>query len=136
MAKGTELRIRARGQHATTVEARNDIIRHLLHVMEAERIPPVSTRLLHEALFAANAFTFYDEVSPDDALFGRRPAMLPDLPILDRERPTETVDHSREQMMRKVCTEAITQATAAAKTNRALRTETPINGQHYYGEGD
>eukprot|EP00959_Pyramimonas_sp_CCMP1952_P216887 4535713-Pyramimonas_sp.AAC.1 len=35
-AKGTELRLRARGQHAATIEARNGILRHLLHVMEAE----------------------------------------------------------------------------------------------------
>eukprot|EP00959_Pyramimonas_sp_CCMP1952_P436658 9143451-Pyramimonas_sp.AAC.1 len=36
MAKGTGLWIRARGQHATTIEARHGILRHLLHVMEAE----------------------------------------------------------------------------------------------------
>eukprot|EP00959_Pyramimonas_sp_CCMP1952_P418321 8763520-Pyramimonas_sp.AAC.1 len=64
-AKGTELRIRALRQHAATMEARNDILRHLLHAMEAELnrldIPLVFARLLHEALFAANAFTFYDE---------------------------------------------------------------------------
>eukprot|EP00959_Pyramimonas_sp_CCMP1952_P282428 5903263-Pyramimonas_sp.AAC.1 len=35
-ANGTEFRIRARGQHATMIEARNGILRHLLHVMEAE----------------------------------------------------------------------------------------------------
>eukprot|EP00959_Pyramimonas_sp_CCMP1952_P176383 3685872-Pyramimonas_sp.AAC.1 len=35
-AQGTELRIRTRGQHATTTEARNDILRHLPHVMDAE----------------------------------------------------------------------------------------------------
>eukprot|EP00959_Pyramimonas_sp_CCMP1952_P337499 7067824-Pyramimonas_sp.AAC.1 len=35
-AKGIELRIRARGQRATTIEARNGILRHILHVMEAE----------------------------------------------------------------------------------------------------
>eukprot|EP00959_Pyramimonas_sp_CCMP1952_P312792 6547478-Pyramimonas_sp.AAC.1 len=79
-AKGTELR-----QHATTIEARNGILRHLLHVMEAEL-----NRLLHEALFAANAFIFYNEVSPCNALVGRQPAMLPDLPVLDHEQPTET----------------------------------------------
>eukprot|EP00959_Pyramimonas_sp_CCMP1952_P090023 1884499-Pyramimonas_sp.AAC.2 len=43
--------------------------------------------------------------------------MLPDLPVLDHEQPTETSDHSREQ------------------TNRALRTKTTVTGQHYYGEG-
>eukprot|EP00959_Pyramimonas_sp_CCMP1952_P195929 4096491-Pyramimonas_sp.AAC.1 len=94
--------MRARGQHATTIEARNGILRHLLHVMEAELnlldIPLVFTRLLHETLFAANAFTICNEVSP---LFGRQPAMLPDLPVLDHEQPTETSYHSREQTMRR-----------------------------------
>eukprot|EP00959_Pyramimonas_sp_CCMP1952_P081766 1707984-Pyramimonas_sp.AAC.1 len=73
--------MRARGQHAAPVEARNGILRHLLHVIEAELnrldTPLVFTRLLHETLFAADAFTFYDEVSPCNALFGRRPAMPP-----------------------------------------------------------
>eukprot|EP00959_Pyramimonas_sp_CCMP1952_P116943 2444386-Pyramimonas_sp.AAC.1 len=104
-ARDTELMIRARGQHATTIEARNGTSRHLLHVVEAELnrldMPLVFTRLLHEALVAASAFTFYDEVSPYNALFGRRPATLPDLPVLDHEQPTETSDHSREQTMRK-----------------------------------
>eukprot|EP00959_Pyramimonas_sp_CCMP1952_P316342 6621365-Pyramimonas_sp.AAC.1 len=108
--------------------------------MEAELnrldIPLVFTRPLHEALFAANAFTFYNEVSPYNALFGRQPAMLPDLPVLDHDQPTETSDHSREQTIRRVCIEAITQATAVANTNRAFRTKTTITGQHYYGEGN
>eukprot|EP00959_Pyramimonas_sp_CCMP1952_P213833 4474319-Pyramimonas_sp.AAC.1 len=129
-AKGTELRMRARGQRATTIEARSGRLRHLLHVMEVELnrldIPLVFTRLLHEALFAANAFTFYNEVSPCNALFGRQPAMPADLPVLDHEQPTETSDHSREQMIRKICIEAIAQATAVAKTNRALRTKTTV----------
>eukprot|EP00959_Pyramimonas_sp_CCMP1952_P043375 907209-Pyramimonas_sp.AAC.1 len=53
-------------------------------VVEAELnrlyIPLVFTRLLHEASCAANALTFYNEVSPCNALLGRQPAMLPDLP--------------------------------------------------------
>eukprot|EP00959_Pyramimonas_sp_CCMP1952_P310669 6501386-Pyramimonas_sp.AAC.1 len=62
--------------------------------------------------------------------------MLPDLPVLDHEQPTDTSDHSREQTIRRVCIKAITQATAVAKTNRALRTKTTHTGQHYYDEGD
>eukprot|EP00959_Pyramimonas_sp_CCMP1952_P133474 2791114-Pyramimonas_sp.AAC.1 len=93
-AKGTELRLLASGQRATTIEARNDILRHILRVVEAELkrldIPLTFARQLREALFAANAFTFYDEVSPYNALFGRQLAMLPDLPVLDYEQPTET----------------------------------------------
>eukprot|EP00959_Pyramimonas_sp_CCMP1952_P142034 2973217-Pyramimonas_sp.AAC.1 len=37
-AKSIDFRIRARGQHAATTEARHGILRHLLHVMEAELI--------------------------------------------------------------------------------------------------
>eukprot|EP00959_Pyramimonas_sp_CCMP1952_P159727 3340740-Pyramimonas_sp.AAC.1 len=73
--------------------------------MEAELnrldIPLMFTRLLHEALFTASAFTFYDEVSPYSALFGRQPALLPDLPVLDHEQPMEASDRFREQMIRK-----------------------------------
>eukprot|EP00959_Pyramimonas_sp_CCMP1952_P136975 2866239-Pyramimonas_sp.AAC.1 len=107
--------------------------------MEAEvnrlDVPLVFTRLLHEVLFATNASTFYNEVSPYNALFGWQPAVLPDLPVLDQEQPTETSDHSRDQTIRRACIEAITQATAAAKTNRAQRTKTTFTGQHYYDEG-
>eukprot|EP00959_Pyramimonas_sp_CCMP1952_P206157 4311268-Pyramimonas_sp.AAC.1 len=35
-AKVIELRIRAHGQRATTIEAITGILRHILHVMEAE----------------------------------------------------------------------------------------------------
>eukprot|EP00959_Pyramimonas_sp_CCMP1952_P205655 4300688-Pyramimonas_sp.AAC.1 len=42
------------------------------------------------------------------------------------ERPAETSDHSHEQIMRKVCIEAIAQAIAVARTSRALRTRTTV----------
>eukprot|EP00959_Pyramimonas_sp_CCMP1952_P122345 2557652-Pyramimonas_sp.AAC.1 len=74
-SKGTELRMRARGQRVTTIEARSGILRHLLHVVETELnrlgIPLVFARLLHEALFAASAFTFFSEVAPCSALLDR-----------------------------------------------------------------
>eukprot|EP00959_Pyramimonas_sp_CCMP1952_P288330 6029262-Pyramimonas_sp.AAC.1 len=62
--------------------------------------------------------------------------MLPDLPILDHEQPTETSDQSREQMMRKARIEATSQAAAVAKTNRALRTKITTTCQHYYDDGN
>eukprot|EP00959_Pyramimonas_sp_CCMP1952_P247320 5169994-Pyramimonas_sp.AAC.1 len=139
-AKGTELRIRARGQRATTIEARSGILRYFLQVMETELkrldITLMFTRLLHAASFAANAFADYSEVSPCSALFGWQPGVFPDLPVLDHEQPTETSDHSREQVICRACIEDIIQATAVAKTNRALRTKTTITGQCYYDEGD
>eukprot|EP00959_Pyramimonas_sp_CCMP1952_P147924 3095716-Pyramimonas_sp.AAC.1 len=61
--------------------------------------------------------------------------MLPDLPVLDLEQPTETSDHSHKQTIRWACIEATTQATALTKTNRALRIQTVITGKHYYDGG-
>ena len=94
-------------------------------------IPLVIPRLLHEAMFASRAFTFYNGVSPYNALYGRQPAMLPDLPVPDHEQETETTGHSRGELIRRVNLEALTQATAVAKANRALRTKTSIAGQRY-----
>eukprot|EP00959_Pyramimonas_sp_CCMP1952_P063103 1318964-Pyramimonas_sp.AAC.1 len=86
--------MRARGQRPATIAARSGILRHLLHAMEAELdgldIPLVFARLLHEASFASSALTFYNEVSPYSALFGRQPATLPDPPVLDHEQQSDS----------------------------------------------
>ena len=81
-------------------------------------------RLLTEALFVINAFTFYNGSSPYNALLGRQPACLPDLPTPDFDQKTETSDHAREQHIRAVSLEAITQATAVAKTLSSWRQDT------------
>ena len=71
---------------------------HLMEESLKHRDRPVNfTRLLAEALFLCNAFTFYNGDSPYSALLGRQPACLPDLNVLDHETPDETSDHSREQ---------------------------------------
>eukprot|EP00959_Pyramimonas_sp_CCMP1952_P216590 4530258-Pyramimonas_sp.AAC.1 len=62
--------------------------------------------------------------------------MLPDLPVLDRERQTETSYHTRERTIRRVSVEVIKQAAAMAKTSGAFRIKTTVAGQHYYNEGD
>ena len=79
---GTELRVRASGQHANVIEARNGLLRGILHVMEEDfkrhDIPIVFKRLLGEGIFACNAFTFYNGMSRYNACTGRQPQMLPD----------------------------------------------------------
>eukprot|EP00959_Pyramimonas_sp_CCMP1952_P094081 1967964-Pyramimonas_sp.AAC.1 len=72
---------------------------HIESELKERDIPIVFTRLLTEATFAINAFTFYNSVSPYNALLGRQPACLPDLPTLDFETKTETSDHAREQQI-------------------------------------
>eukprot|EP00959_Pyramimonas_sp_CCMP1952_P374961 7852522-Pyramimonas_sp.AAC.1 len=62
--QGTTLRIRAPGQHATSIESRNGILRGTVHIIEEELnrhdIPIVFTRVLAEGIFVTNAFTFYN----------------------------------------------------------------------------
>ncbi len=61
---GTELRFRAPGQHANYIERRNSILRHTMHLIEEDvkrydyDLP--FDRLLAEAVFVCNAFTFYN----------------------------------------------------------------------------
>eukprot|EP00959_Pyramimonas_sp_CCMP1952_P154821 3238983-Pyramimonas_sp.AAC.1 len=119
--KGTALRIRAPGQHATSIESRNGILRGTLHVIEEElnrhNIPIVFTRVLAECIFVTSAFTFYSGVSPYQAHAGRQPSFLPDPDSLDFPKGPETSGHERERRVREVSLEAITQATAVAKTS-------------------
>jgi len=93
-------------------------------------------RLLGEAFFVCNAFTFYNGVSPYNALTGRQPACLPDLQNEDFDPNGENTDGNREQRIRQAGLEAITQATAAAKIKRALKTSTTIDGSRLYKPGD
>ena len=57
-------------------------------------------RLLGESLFATNAFTFHNGVSPYMGLYGRQPAMLPDLENLDFPDVGTSSDGRREARVR------------------------------------
>ena len=84
---GTNLLVRAPGQHARHIESRNAILRHTMHVLETElhrySLELSFKRLLGEAMLATNAFTFYNGVSPYNALYGRQPPFLPELENID-----------------------------------------------------
>ena len=93
-------------------------------------------RLYAEALFVVNAFTFYNGVSPYNAHTGRQPACLPDLENIDYPQGGELTNVSREQRIREAGLEAITQSTAIAKINRALKASTTIDGSRLFKPGD
>ena len=75
-------------------------------------------------------------MSPYKAYTGRQPACLPDLENLDFPKTGELSDTQRGQRIREVAIEAITQATAVAKTKRALKAKTTPDGAHEYKTGD
>ena len=93
-------------------------------------------RLLGEAMFVTNAFTFYNGVSPYNALTGRQPPCLPDLENIDFPSKGENTDGNREQRIRETAIEAITQSTAVSKTTRALKSKTTADGAREYKVGD
>ena len=97
-----------------------DLTRHSIHL-------PLVT-LLGESMFATNAFTFYNGVSPCTAHTDRQPPCLPDLETPDFDGPGETAGHDRERRVREASIEAITQTTSVAKVNRTLRAKTTIHG--------
>ena len=140
---GTDLRINAPLQHASIVEARQSMLRHVMHMIEEEfkrasnqTVTIPFARLYAEALFVVNAFSFYNGVSPYNAHTGRQPAFLPDLENIDFEKGGENADGNRERRIREVAIEAITQSTAVAKINRALKAKTTIDGGQLYKTGD
>ena len=137
---GTELRIRAPKQHASTVESRNSVLRTVMHLIEADlkrySITLSFKRILGEGFFVCNAFTFYNGASPYNAHCGRQPACLPDLENIDFPKEGENSDGAREARIREAGIQAITQATAVAKINRALKAKTSIDGGRTYATGD
>ena len=137
---GTELRVRASGQHARLVEARNSMLRHIMHMIEEDLrrhghdIP--FSRLLSESIFVVNAFSFYNGVTPYNCHTGRQPACLPQLANIDFPSAGTPSDGSREQRIREASLNAVTQATAEAKTKRALAAKTTIDGGKTFKIGD
>lgn len=137
---GTELRISAPGQHAQTVNTRIGVLRHTMHLIEEDLKRYNHTisfpRLLGEDIFVCDAFSVYNGVTPYNAYTGRQLPFLPDLQNLDFEKESENTDGEREQRIWQTGLEAITQSTAVAEMNRALKTQTTIDGGRLYKPGD
>ena len=93
---GTELRVRPPGQHANLAEARQSMLRHVMHMIEEELkrqgTPIPFSRLYAEAIFVVNAFSLYNGVSPYNADTGLQPACQPDLENIDFPKGGERSD--------------------------------------------
>jgi hypothetical protein len=70
-------------------------------------------------------------VSPYNAYTGRQPSFLPDLENIDFSKEGENSSGLREERIRQAGITAITQSTAVAKVNRALKTKTTLDGSQY-----
>ena len=141
-ARGIKFTPRAPQQHARHIERRGAILRHSLHTIEAqlirEGIKIAFPSLLAEAVFAGNSLTHVGGVTPYHVVYGRQPQMLPPIPIGDEE-PQEGGGENLSRdvaRVREVALQAMIEATAQARINRAMRTSTalPIEQRLEVGE--
>lgn len=85
--RGIQLTLRARGQHASLVERRNEILRQQLHRCDEQAtddgLRVDFEQLLSEAMFAKNSLFLLGGLTPYEALYGRTPPLLN---VVDAER--------------------------------------------------
>ena len=126
---GTTVRVRAPGQHAQYIERRGRMFRLQLHKTE-EQLKREGLRLsfrsiMSECFYMGNALTFIGGSSPYQAVYGRTPAMLPDL-TLTQEDPTG----AQQQRVRTIAINNMIQASAVARVGRSLNSKTHHGGRH------
>jgi hypothetical protein len=140
-ARGIALKPRAPNQHARYIERRGALLRQALHVIEGQlkkvRISVTFPVLLAEAVFCGNCSTHVGVVTPYHAVYGRQPSIMPPLAIDTENLDEEGAPNDRvEAHVREVALQTMVEATAQARINRALRTQTALPGQASFELGD
>ena len=84
-----EARTRPFGQHARFIERRGAVLRTTMHVLEDKReregITIAFPSLFAESIFNGNAVARVGDVTPHQAVYGRPPAVLPELRLAGDE---------------------------------------------------
>jgi len=131
---GIKLKLRGKDQHARYVERRGAILRHALHVADAqavrEGISLPFKELLAQCVFSGNALTHVGGVTPYQVVMGRQPAMLP--PITD----DPSIDERRDARIREIALQAMIGATSAARVSLALKTPTTLTAEDRFKPDD
>ena len=130
-----ELKAKAPGEHAQMVERHHELLRQLLHRVEAqlgdEGIAMPIEVIVGECLLAKNVMTTIAGHSPYRAVYGRGP------PMLAESEPTSETQldgasggvpgYSRHTMrLREVAMQAMVQASAQQRIERALNSKTRL----------
>ena len=148
-SKTITVKVRAPQQHARYIERRGAILRHQMHLIEEqckrENLSISFTRLLGEATFCGNALTFTGNSSPYNAVYGRQPACLPEIPYVEDEMAEQArlPENQRiQQRIREIAVQTIVSTTASGRLTRSLRSTTspaveykPGDMIDYYKEG-
>ena len=141
--RGIQKRTAAVGQHVRIADRRVQILRNTLHKISdqlaSDGIAMPFARVLSESTFVINTITSIGGVSPYVAVFGRSPALLPELgprDVLNDDRNDECpIQHSTR--IRELAIQTITEQTARERLRIASRTPTrPAGEEMSFGIGD
>ena len=143
----SSLTIRAKGQHATIVEKRNDLLRQQLLRIDTQLrdeglldSTPLRMRLA-SAVLATNSLLSINGSSPYQSLYGRTPNVLPDTDLVaaasnDRDGSLPMSVRCAHRL-RELSVQAVVEGTAKARIDRALTTKTKPAGEEFeYQIGD
>ena len=133
--RGITKQTAAVGQHTRIADRRVQILRSSLHKISAQLaadgVAMPFKRVLAEATFVINVISSIGGVSPYVAVFGRAPALLPELgphgPVNDDRDTNCPIHHSAR--IRELAIQTITEQTARDRLRVALKTPTKPTGQ-------
>ena len=135
---GTELVLKGVGAHTRMLDKHIDMLRQmflrLVTQAAEEGLPATQDHLLTCALTAKNALFTVGDTTPMQAVFGKQPAVLPNIEqctaqLDDRTGGPDMISRGRHRF-RILAVQSMVEQTAIEHTQRALATKTRPTAQH------
>ena len=132
----TTIKLKAVGQHASTVERHHEVLRQQLHRLcgqaRSEGLNLAFADLLSEAVLAKNALLTVHGTTPYEAVFGRRPTLLAELEVPNVSHVSDSSGGALSRHVvraRELSVQAIVEGTALERIKRAAGSQTRVAGQ-------
>ena len=133
---GIALLLRAPGQHATLVERHHELLRQLIHRIEAqclaEGLQVSFGDIVAEGLLAKNCLFTIGDKTPYTAVFGRQPPLLPEAenPTVSQVDDTDGGATARHIVrLREIAVQTMVEQTALQRIQRAANSKTLRAGE-------
>ena len=128
-ARGVRLDLKAKEQHATTVERHHEVLRRQFHLLDTnalnEGLRASFEAILAECVFAKNILFNLGGSTPYECVFGRVPPLIT---VVSHEAP-DFVDDRDSDRLRHLSLRCMLQASAEQKARRAAQTKTRRAGE-------
>ena len=131
--KGIKLKVRAPAQQIPVIDRRGALLRDNLHRVttqcELEGLDIPFSQRLSECVFAGNALTSINNCTPYNAVYGRSPALLPALEVINEEGEISPITDRMVNRVREIAIQAMIEGTAHRRLLQALNTRTLPPGE-------